>query len=129
MIPVTLTGHECLMAVVACPADPWSGSFDANKDRHLGQRNLDIAIGAQDLGPLIGHLGGKLPDGGALEILHGGGAVVPLLKGVLGGRLRGRDGAEVARGIVAPALTTLRHGVPIDGGLHLLTAARESPRW
>lgn len=124
MIPATLTGHECLMAVVACPADPWSGSFDANKDRHLGQRNLDIAVGAQNLGQLIGHLGGKLPDGGALEILHGGAAVVPLLEGVLGGRLRARDGAEVAGRMVAPDLTALRHGVPIDGGLHLMTAAR-----
>ena len=124
VIPAALTGHECLMAVVACPADPWSGSFDANQERHLGQRNLDIAVGAQNLGPLIGHLGGKLPDGGALEVLHGGGAVVPLLRGVGGGRLPRGKGAAAAREVVAPDPQTLRYGVPIGEGRHLLTAAR-----
>jgi hypothetical protein len=125
VIPPTLTGHECLLATVACPADPWSGSFDANKDRHLGQRNLEIAVGAQNIGPLVAHLGGMLPEGGALEIMHGGGAVVALLNGVVGGRLMGRDGTVVAGRLVAPDLRTLHHGVPIDGGQHLLTAARQ----
>jgi hypothetical protein len=122
VIPSNLTGHECLMAVVACPADPWSGSFDANKDRHLGQRNLDVAIGAQNIGPLLGRLGGLVPEGGALEVLHGAGAVVPLLQGVVGGRLAGRGAA--ARKVVAPDPSALRHGIPIEGGRHLLTAAR-----
>lgn len=124
VIPAALTGHECLIAMVACPADPWSGSFDANQDRHLGQRNLDIAVGAQNLGPLIGHLGGMLPDGGALEVLHGGGAVVPLLRGVVGGRLPRAKGAPTAQEVVAPDPRTLRHGVPIPQGHHLLTATR-----
>jgi hypothetical protein len=48
-----------------------------------------------------------------------------LLNGVLGGRLQDRDGTEVASRLVAPDLRTLRHGVPIDGGLDSLTAARE----
>lgn len=123
VIPPALTGHECLIAMVECVADPWSGSFDANKDRHLGQRNLDIAVGAQNLGPLIGHLGGMLPDGGALEVLHGGGAVVPLLRGVVGGRLPRAKGAA-AQEVVAPDVRMLRHGVPIPEGRHLLTATR-----
>jgi hypothetical protein len=123
IIPPSLTGHECLLAVVSCPADPWSGGLDANQDRHLGQRNLDIAVGAQNIEPLIGHLGGKLPDGGALEVFHGGGAVVPLLSGVVGGRLAAADGAAFSEEIVAPDPRTLRHGVEIGEGRHLLTAA------
>lgn len=126
VIPSTLTGHECLLATVECIADPWSEVFDANKDRHLGQRNLDIAVGAQPIGPLIAHLGGKLPQGGALEILHGGAAVVPLLNGVVGGRLTGANGRMVAARIVAPDLETLHHGIPVDGGRHLLTAVRQA---
>jgi hypothetical protein len=125
MIPSTLTGHECLLATVECIADPWSGTFDANRDRHLGQRNLEIAVGAQEIGPLVAHLGGMLPEGAALEIVHGGGAVVPLLKSVVGGRLVGPDGTGIAGRLAAPDLGALHHGIPIDGGQHLLTAARQ----
>jgi len=122
MIPPTLTGHECLIAVVECPADKWSGNFDANRERHIGQRNLDIAVGAQNIGPLIGHLGAKLPEGGSLEILHGGAAVVPLLAGTVGGRFRNARGAVAAEKVVAPDPRTLRHGLPTGQGLHLMTA-------
>jgi hypothetical protein len=125
MIPPTLTGHECLIASVECVADRWSGAFDANGDRHVGQRNLDIAVGAQEIGPLIAHLGGKVPDGGALEILHGGAAVVPLLKAVTGGRLIGREGRASGDRLLAADPKTLHHGVAIDGGRHLLTAVRQ----
>jgi hypothetical protein len=124
VIPAALTGHECLIAMVECVADPWSGSFDANQDRHLGQRNLDIAVGAQNMGPLIGHLGGILPAGGALEVLHGGSAVVPLLRGVVGGRLPHAKDVATAQEVVAPDPRTLRHGLPIPQGHHLLTATR-----
>lgn len=123
-IPASLTGHECLLATVECIADPWSRVFDANKDRHLGQRNLEIAVGAQNLTALIGHLGGRLPEGGALEILHGGAAVVPLLKAVTGGRLTGRDG-RVAGRLMAADPRALAHGVPTGAGWHLLTAVRQ----
>ncbi|MDQ2870140.1 MAG: hypothetical protein M3S32_05315 [Acidobacteriota bacterium] len=123
-IPASLTGHECLLATVECIADPWSRVFDANRDRHLGQRNLEIAVGAQNLTVLIGLLGGRLPEGGALEILHGGTAVVPLLQAVTGGRLTGRDGKTAGGRLVAADPRTLNHGVPTDAGRHLMTAVR-----
>ena len=125
MIPTTLTGHECLLATVECIADPWSGSFDANTDRHLGQRNLDIAVGAQNVTALISHLGGSVPDGGALEILHGGAAVGPLLDAMTGGRLTGPDGSAIAGRVLAADPNRLNHGVPTDAGQHLLTAVRQ----
>ena len=124
IIPAALTGHECLMSVVECPADKWSGSFDANRDRHLGQRNLDIAVGAQNLEPLIGLLGGKLPEGGALEVMHGGGAVVPLLAGVVGGRMVAARGKASERKVQAPDPAALRYGIPAGDGRHLMTLVR-----
>ncbi len=125
VIPTTLTGHECMVATASCPADPWSGVFDANADRHLGQRNLEIAVGAQDIEPLLAHLGGMLPDGGTLELFHGGPAVVPLLNGVVGGRLTNADGEPVPGRLVAPDPKTLRRGIVVGRGLHLLTALRQ----
>jgi len=114
-IPYELTGHECLLAIVSCLADKWRGVFDSNNDRHVGQRNLTIASGHTPITSLLHLLGQRIPRGGALEVLHGGDAVVPLLRG-LGGRHRDVDP------IVAPIMDQIAHGVTIGDSLHLLTA-------
>jgi hypothetical protein len=44
---------------------------------------------------------------------------------VVGGRLKNRNSRPVVREIVAPDLGTLHHGVPIEGGQHLMTAVRQ----
>lgn len=64
--------HECLLAAADCFGDPWSGSLDANGDRHVGQRNLTIASASFDLGPLLKHLAAALPRGADLNIMHAG---------------------------------------------------------
>jgi hypothetical protein len=122
-IPFSLTGHECLVATVSCLADPWRGAFDANNDRHVAQRNLMIAVGHISLARLIGHLAGKVPAGGALEIMHGGPAVIPVLAAVSGGRLPS-VGSSTDEPVVAPGLADIRQGVLTDGGLHVMSAVR-----
>lgn len=114
-IPYELTGHECLMAIVSCLADPWRGAFDANNDRHVGQRNLTIAAGHLPMTSLLHILGGRIPRGGALQVLHGGEAVVPMLH-ALGGRHRD------APPVVAPIMEQIAHGVVMGDSVHLLTA-------
>src|SRR5450631_2070303 len=114
-IPYALTGHECLMAIVSCLADPWRGVFDSNNDRHVGQRNLTIATGHLPMTSLLHILGERIPRGGALEVLHGGDAVVPLLRG-LGGRHR------EAEPVVAPVMDQIAHGATMGDSVHLLTA-------
>jgi hypothetical protein len=124
VIPLSLTGHECLLATVSTLADPWRGAFDANHDRHVGQRNLNIAAGHLNLNSLIGQLGTQIPAGGALEIMHGGQAVIPLLTAVSGGRLK--DSNSAPSRYVAPNIPELRHGVLSGGELHLMTAVRRA---
>jgi hypothetical protein len=120
-IPLALTGHECLVASASCIADPWSGSFDANQDRHLGQRNVTIAVGGYDLLPLLQQLGSMVPNGATLEVIHAGRDVIRLIQAIAGGSLSagpGRDQAPVA----APDPASLYHGVPVGEQRHLLTA-------
>ncbi len=127
VVPNSLTGHECLMATASCPADPWSGGWDANAERHLGQRNLSILAGADDAGPLLAHLGEMIPGGAALEVTHAGPAVLPLLDAVVGGQLvtLAGDGSRHRLPVTAPELDGLRHGVTTDEEQHLLTAVRD----
>ncbi len=126
-IPSDLTGHECLMASVSCPLDVWSGVLDANNDRHVGQRNLEILAGSDDAKELLFGLGAMVTKTGTLELLHGGAAVLPLLKGVLG-KARTEFG-PVAR-LRAPAQKALRRGVPMGGaGTHLLTMFQTDKGW
>jgi hypothetical protein len=112
-----------LVATVSCLADPWRGEFDANNDRHVAQRRLAVAVGHTSLAGLIGQLAGQIPPGGALEVMHGGAAVVPLLAAVSGGRLPSA-GSGTSESVVAPDLADIRHGVLTDGGLHVMTAVR-----
>jgi hypothetical protein len=72
--------HECLLAAADCFGDTWSGSLDANGDRHVGQRNLTIASASFDLGPLLAHLAAALPRGADLNIMHAGRAADVVLK-------------------------------------------------
>jgi hypothetical protein len=116
-IPYELTGHECLIAVVDCIADPWRGVFDSNNDRHVGQRNLTIAAGAIPMTTLLNTLGERIPRGGTLQLLHGGAAVVPILQAA-GGRRRH------AAPLTAPVMEQIVHGAMMGDSLHLLTAVR-----
>jgi hypothetical protein len=118
-IPYELTGHECLMSIAECIADPWRGVFDSNNDRHVGQRNLTIATGHLPMTALINILGSRIPRGGALQVLHGGDAVVPMLHAVGG---RHRDAVP----IVAPVMEQIAHGVTVGDSVHLLTAVHRS---
>lgn len=125
-IPTTLTGHECLMASVSCPLDEWAGALDANHDHHVGQRNLTILAGADSARSLLGTLGQRVGVGGTLELRHGGAAVTPLLKAILG---RTKTEFGTAARMRAPAAKRLRRGVPTGSGQHLLTMFRTDGGW
>jgi hypothetical protein len=112
-ISPTETGHECLIASVTCPADHFAGPLDANGRRHVGQRNLWILEPAQSADDLVGTLARLVPPGFTLELTHGGPAVLPLLQGLGGPRLKKT---------AAPALGEIRGGVDIGASAHLLTA-------
>lgn len=99
-IPHQLTGHQCLLASVECPADRWNGVLDANADRHVGQRNLTILEPTADMAPLLALLGSVLGNGELLEMTLG---------------------TEEAKG-------TIVYGVPIAGGQHLLVAGKWDDR-
>ena len=118
-IPYELTGHECLMAVVDCIADPCRGVFDSNNDRHVGQRNLTIAAGAMPMTALLNTLGARIPRGGMVQVVHGGDAVVPLLRAV-GGVHRH------AEPVAAPVMDQVAHGAVLSDTLHLVTAVRRA---
>jgi hypothetical protein len=122
VVPTTLTGHDCLVASATCPTDRGSGSFDANADRHIGQRNLTILTGPQPMEVLLGRLGQQVPTGGAIELMHAGPAVVPLLQAIVGGGLLvdGPNGPERVRP-AGPDFGSLRQGVTTSGGQHVLT--------
>ncbi|PZS03015.1 MAG: hypothetical protein DLM69_03355 [Candidatus Chloroheliales bacterium] len=64
-------GHECLLAKVDCFTDHAGPGWDANANRHVGQHNVDLAAGAQNLMPLLAQLGGAMPRNTDLQLLHG----------------------------------------------------------
>jgi hypothetical protein len=66
-------GHECLLAKVDSFADRTGPGFDANIDRHVGQRNLILAALQDDLTSLIDSLGLTLPQRADVQILYGRG--------------------------------------------------------
>ncbi|QKE82624.1 hypothetical protein [Arthrobacter sp. NEB 688] len=123
-IPESLTGHECLLASVSCPLDPWSGVLDANADRHVGQRNLTVLAGDDDAKQLLWTLGSRVT--GTLELLHGGAAVGPLLRGVLGDT---ETELGVPERLLPPSPKALRHGVATPAGQHLATLLRTRGGW
>jgi hypothetical protein len=125
-IPSTLTGHECLMATVSCPLDQWSGALDANHDRHVGQRNLTILAGADDTSELFQIFGGLLTRHSTMQLMHGGAAVTPLLRGVLG-TTKGEFGP--ASRLRAPSAKAYRLGIATGHGRHLLTMLRVKQGW
>jgi hypothetical protein len=119
----TFLPQQGLVATVSCLADPWRGEFDANNDRHVGARSVTVSIGHANLARPIGQLAGQIPAGGALEIIHGGPAVVPLLTAISGGKLPSMA-SSTDQPIVAPDLGDIRHGVLTNGQFHLMTAIR-----
>ncbi|HEY3547558.1 MAG TPA: hypothetical protein VGK17_15910 [Propionicimonas sp.] len=124
-IPADLTGHECLMVSASCPLDQWGGALDANNDRHVGQRNLTILAGTDSAKELLFTLGGLVTKTGTLELMHGGPAVTPLLRGVLG---RARSEFRPGR-LRAPSARKLRLGVSTPTGSHLLTMFGTPKGW
>lgn len=94
-----LSGHQCLLASVECPADRWSGTLDANADRHVGQRNITILAAGASVAPLLVTLAGALGEGEFLELTLS---------------FEGRKG--------------ILYGVPIAGGQHLLVAVKRDER-
>ena len=125
-IPSDLTGHECLMASVSCPLDQWGGVLDANNDRHVGQRNLTILAGAQSAKSLLFTLGNLVTTYGTLELVHGGAAVVPVLRGALG--TAKTEFGPVTR-LRAPGVRAFRLGVDIGTGRHLAVMFRVDRGW
>lgn len=125
-IPPTLTGHECLMASASCPLDQWGGALDANHDRHVGQRNLTILVGASSAKQVLFTLGEMVTATGTLELLHGGAAVTALMRGVLG---KTRTELGRAGDLRPPTAKSLRHGVPTGAGAHLLTMFHTDKGW
>lgn len=125
-IPPTLTGHECLMASVSCPLDQWGGALDANNDRHVGQRNLTILAGSTSAKLILGTLGALVTKAGTLELLHGGAAVTPLLRGVLG--TTKTELGPVTR-LRPPSAKAFRLGVDVGTGRHLLTMFAVDGGW
>jgi hypothetical protein len=49
-------GHECLVAKVESTVDKTGPDFDANMNRHVGQRNLTVVNPNEDITPLIDKL-------------------------------------------------------------------------
>jgi len=125
-IPSSLTGHECLMATASCPLDVWTGTLDANHDRHVAQRNLTIMAGTDNLKALLLTLGQRVTKAGTLEVRHGADAAIPLLQGVLGTTKTefGRAGR-----LTAPSTKQLRRGVATGTGQHLLTMFLTDKGW
>ena len=121
--PTSAIGHWCLVASASCPLDPWGGGMDVNLDRHLGQRNLSVLAPSTGLGDLVTLLGGLVPEGGGLELTHGGVAVLPMLTGVTGGVIRLTDGDRTqAFKIAAADHRKVPFGVDIGASRHLLSA-------
>lgn len=60
--------HQCLFAVAESAPDPWTQVFDANADRHLGQRNLTLLGPAEDAEALLSMLHERLDPGMQLRI-------------------------------------------------------------
>ncbi|QIG39967.1 hypothetical protein G5T42_11130 [Microbacterium sp. 4R-513] len=126
-IPVDLTGHECLMATASCPLDQWGGALDSNHDRHVGQRNLTILAGADEAKSLLFTLGEMVTKTGTLELVHGGAAVVPVLRALLG---KARSEFGPVQRLRAPVAKALKHGVAMgDAGTHLLTMFQTDRGW
>lgn len=124
-IPPTMTGHECLMASVSCPLDPWGGALDSNHDRHVGQRNLTILAGPASMKDMLFTLGSMLTKAGTLELRHGGAEVTTLLKATLG-RTKGEFETASRR---APSAKAMRAGVSTGAGWHLLTMFATERGW
>ena len=65
-------GHGCLLAKVDSFADMTGSGFDANIDRHVGQRNLYLATQQEDLTSIIDSLGQTLPEeADVVQMLYG----------------------------------------------------------
>ena len=115
-------GHHCLLAEVSCPLDQSGGLLLSNADRHVGQRNLEILTGGASPMMLVGTLGGLVPDGFTLELMHAGPELLGTVQALTGGRLEGREEISLA------ALEELRVGVLTKTGRHLLTAFTSDKR-
>lgn len=64
-------GHQCLFAVVDAFSDHWAGSFSANTDRHVAQRNLTLLRGDVDAANILNFLGTNTNPGEQLTLSFG----------------------------------------------------------
>ena len=119
-------GHHCVIAEVSCPLDPSGGMLLANTDRHVGQRNLEVLAGPAPLKAMLALLGGLVPEGATLELVHAGPAIRGALLAMGAGTAREPGGP--AQKVVVPRLEEIRGGVRLSTGVHLLTAFREGGR-
>ncbi|MFE5894738.1 hypothetical protein ACFQ6E_38175 [Streptomyces sp. NPDC056462] len=83
--------HECLIAVAEAFADPWTGAFSPNGDRHVGQRNLTLVRGATDTSSVLDRLGAKVVPLDRLEVHLGSVRPAPLKGAVARGTARDDD--------------------------------------
>jgi hypothetical protein len=81
-------GHECLLAVAEAFADPWSGVFAANADRHVAQRNLTLVMRQNDTASIMNQLD-KAIGVGELVTLHSGDVETADLRGAVARGLAG----------------------------------------
>jgi hypothetical protein len=104
--------HECLIVAVDCATDPWDGSMDANRRRHVAQRNLDLVGGSDDLAPLVAQLGAMFGAGQQLVVASSSVDAVDLTGAVKRGVSSQRD---APRGWNHSALATGIANRPIAG--------------
>lgn len=97
-------GHGCLLAKVDSFADSTGSGFDANIDRHVGQRNLYLATQQEDLTSIIDSLGQTLPEGADVQMLyHIGGRFE--MKSISHAEVSGSLGKAVMQRLNIPDLT------------------------
>jgi hypothetical protein len=136
--------HECLIAAVDCATDPWDGSMDANRRRHVAQRNLDLVGGSDELAPLVAQLGAMFGAGQQLVVASSNVAAVDLTGAAKRGVSSQRDTppgwnhSALATGVESRPIAAIRPGpdgllfydlrdsqelpdprVPLDGGEHI----------
>jgi hypothetical protein len=110
IVQMNQPAHECLIAVVDCATDPWDGSIDANRRRHVAQRNLDLVGGSEDLAPVVAQLAAMFGAGQQLLVASSSVDGVDLTGAVKRGVSSRRD---APRGWDHTALTTGTENRPI----------------
>lgn len=110
-------GHECLLAKVGCFTDGPGHGFDANHNRHIGQRNLNLVSSQQSIKPLLDKLAAALPAKAELQLIHGMHDLKPIVLA---------HAPALAPVIAHPVAVPVR-AVPLPGGTAHLGAVVPGP--